>query len=112
MFLAGLEVPDRLVLELAQLPPRGGLVGSAETLEDAYDSQREFVCSRSATARRSFGHSRLSLRVVRTPRRAQLEHAGGSTAGWSVTPHPKPDRTARLPAASSHRLHSASSNLT
>ena len=43
MFLAGLEVPDRLVLELARCLRGEGLVGSAETLEDAYDSQREFV---------------------------------------------------------------------
>ena len=43
MLLAGLEVPDRLVLELAQCLRGSGLVESAETLEDAYESQRDVV---------------------------------------------------------------------
>jgi hypothetical protein len=43
VFLAGLQVPDRLVLELARCLRGQGLVESAETLEDAYDNQREFV---------------------------------------------------------------------
>ena len=43
MFLAGLEVPDRLVLELARCLRGRGLAESAETLEDAHDSQRQFV---------------------------------------------------------------------
>ena len=43
MLLAGLEVPDRLVLELALCLRGSGLVESAETLEDAYDSQSGFV---------------------------------------------------------------------
>jgi len=43
VLLAGLDVPDRLVLELARCLRGQGLVESADTLEDAYDSQREFV---------------------------------------------------------------------
>jgi hypothetical protein len=43
VFLAGLEVPDRLVLDLAHCLRGQGLSESAETLEDAYDSRREFV---------------------------------------------------------------------
>jgi hypothetical protein len=43
VFLAGLDVPDRLVLDLARCLRGQRLVESAETLEDAYDSRREFV---------------------------------------------------------------------
>jgi len=43
MLLAGLPVPDRLVLELAQCLRTEGLNHTAELLEDAYDSERDIV---------------------------------------------------------------------
>jgi hypothetical protein len=43
VFLAGLDVPDRLVLDLARCLRVQGLVDTAETLEDAYDAERDFV---------------------------------------------------------------------
>jgi hypothetical protein len=41
--LAGLSVPDRLVLELAQCLRTEGLHETAETLEDAHDIERDIV---------------------------------------------------------------------
>src|SRR6476646_7251848 len=43
MLLAGLPVPDRLVLELAQCRRTEGLNDTAEILEDAYDDERGVV---------------------------------------------------------------------
>ena len=43
MLLAGLTVPDRLVLEIAQCLRAEGLQDTAETLEDAYDNERDIV---------------------------------------------------------------------
>ena len=43
MLLAGLAVPDRLVLELAQCLRTEGLNDTAEILEDAYDDERAIV---------------------------------------------------------------------
>ena len=43
MLLAGLPVPDRLVLELAQCLRTEGLNDTAEILEDAYDDERGIV---------------------------------------------------------------------
>ena len=43
MLLAGLQIPDRLVLELAQCLRTDGLNDTAETLEDAYDNERGIV---------------------------------------------------------------------
>ena len=43
MLLAGLSVPDRLVLELAQCLRTEGLNDTAEILEDAYDDERGVV---------------------------------------------------------------------
>ena len=43
MLLAGLQIPDRLVLELAQCLRTEGLNDIAETLEDAYDNERGVV---------------------------------------------------------------------
>ena len=43
VLLAGLEVPDRLVVELAQCLRTEGLDEAAETLEDAYDEGRSTV---------------------------------------------------------------------
>ena len=43
MLLAGLPVPDRLVLELAQCLRTEGIQDTAETLEDAYDNERDIV---------------------------------------------------------------------
>jgi hypothetical protein len=43
VLLAGLDVPDRLVLELAQCLRAQGLDDTAETLEDAYDGERGIV---------------------------------------------------------------------
>ena len=43
MLLAGLPVPDRLVLELAQCLRTEGLRDTAETLEDAYENQWDIV---------------------------------------------------------------------
>jgi hypothetical protein len=43
VLLAGLPVPDRLVLELAQCLRTEGLHDTAETLEDAYDNEGGIV---------------------------------------------------------------------
>jgi hypothetical protein len=43
VLLAGLEVPDRLVLELAHCLRAEGLLETAETLEDAYDGNNAIV---------------------------------------------------------------------
>jgi hypothetical protein len=43
VLLAGLPVPDRLVLELAQCLRAEGLNDTAETLEDASDGERSIV---------------------------------------------------------------------
>jgi hypothetical protein len=43
MLLAGLPVPDRLVLELAQCIRAEGLYDTAEILEDAYDGECDIV---------------------------------------------------------------------
>ena len=43
VLLAGLPVPDRLVLELAQCLRREGIEDTAETLEDACDNERDIV---------------------------------------------------------------------
>ncbi len=43
MHLAGLPVPDRLVLQLAQCLRTEGLNDTAEILEDAYDEERDVV---------------------------------------------------------------------
>ena len=43
MLLAGLPVPDRLVLELAQCIRTEGLNDTAEILEHAYDEKRNMV---------------------------------------------------------------------
>ena len=43
MLLAGLEIPDRLVLELAQCLRALSLHDTAETLEDAYDADQGIV---------------------------------------------------------------------
>ncbi len=43
MLLAGLEVPDRLVLDLARCLRGQGLIDTAETLEDAYDEEGGIV---------------------------------------------------------------------
>ena len=43
MLLAGLQIPDRLVLELAQCLRTEGLTATAETLEVAYDNERGVV---------------------------------------------------------------------
>jgi hypothetical protein len=43
MLVAGVPVPDRLVLELAQCLRTEGLNDTAEILEDAYDDQHDIV---------------------------------------------------------------------
>jgi hypothetical protein len=43
VLLAGLTVPDRLVLDLARCLRLQGLNDTAETLEDAHDDGREMV---------------------------------------------------------------------
>ena len=43
MQLAGLEVPERLVLELARCLRAQGLDATAETLESAYDGEQGIV---------------------------------------------------------------------
>jgi hypothetical protein len=43
VLLAGLPVPDRLVLELAQCLRTEGVHDTAETLEDAYDNEGDIV---------------------------------------------------------------------
>jgi hypothetical protein len=43
VLLAGLPVPDRLVLELAECLRTEGLEDTAETLEEAYDNERDIV---------------------------------------------------------------------
>lgn len=43
VLLAGLPVPDRLVLELAQCLRTEGIQDTAETLEDACDNERDIV---------------------------------------------------------------------
>ena len=43
MLLAGIPVPDRLVLELARCLRAEGLHDTAEILEDAYDDERDIV---------------------------------------------------------------------
>ena len=58
MLLAGLEVPDRLVLELAHCLRAEGLLETAETLEDAYDGeQRDRRARRSPTGNPSCARS-------------------------------------------------------
>jgi hypothetical protein len=43
VFLAGLDVPDRLVLELARCLRLQGHLDTARTLEDACQAERDFV---------------------------------------------------------------------
>ncbi len=41
VLLAGIPVPDRLVLDLAARLRAQAVIGTAETLEDAFDAQRD-----------------------------------------------------------------------
>jgi hypothetical protein len=69
MILAGVDVPDNLVLELAGLLRDGGFMDTADTLEHAYDSERRIVAL-------SIASREAILRVLLDPPETLIELRG------------------------------------